>query len=279
MPAYDASLLIDPQLLERYLYLLGIRRRPPGLEALTELVTAQVTHVPFENISKTYYRIKWGLESIPSLAQYLDGIERYHFGGTCYSNNYYFYRLLLTLGYQVHLCGADMSNPNVHMVSMLDLEGRQYMMDVGYAAPFLTPLPRDLDTEQTIILGHDRYVLKPQDMDGCTRLDLFREGKPTHGYLARPIPRKIEDFSQVIADSFKPEATFMNALLLARFYPRSSLVIHNLTVIQSHGAEVEFRQLEDRQTLAREIEAHFNMPCDVVQEALDELGSLSLSAY
>lgn len=76
-------------LLERYLNLLGVQRRKPSLDALCELVQAHLMRVPFENISKLYYKKHQGLRGLRSLELFLDGIERFHFGGTCYTNNYY----------------------------------------------------------------------------------------------------------------------------------------------------------------------------------------------
>ena len=87
-----------------------------------------------------------------------------------------------------------MSNPDVHMVSMVNVDGREYLVDVGYAAPFLEPLPRDLATDYSIVLGRDRYVLKPQDAQRCSRLELYRDGNLKHGYLAKPRPKQIGDF-------------------------------------------------------------------------------------
>ena len=136
---------------EDYLNLLGVQRREPGIEALSEIVQAHLTRIPFENISKLYYKKQLGLRSLPSLELFLDGIERFHFGGTCYTNNYYFGQLLANLGYETKLCGADMSNPDVHLVNMVTVEKRQYLVDVGYAAPFLMPLG---GTSPHSCLGH-----------------------------------------------------------------------------------------------------------------------------
>jgi arylamine N-acetyltransferase len=72
-----------------------------------------LTRVPFENISKLYKQQHHGLTGLPSIELYLDGIERYHFGGTCYSNNFHFYSLLAALGYDVKLCAADTKTPDV----------------------------------------------------------------------------------------------------------------------------------------------------------------------
>src|SRR5512133_643818 len=103
---------LDPAARDRYLGALRVRRRPPGVDALAELVAAHVSRVPFENVSKLYRRRHAGLEGLPDLDAFLDGIERFHFGGTCYANNFHLYTLLASLGYEARLCGADMREPD-----------------------------------------------------------------------------------------------------------------------------------------------------------------------
>jgi len=264
---------LNHDILTRYLNILEVPKRPPSLDALNQLVTAQMMKVPFENISKLYYRKHMELNNIPDILTYLHGIERNHFGGTCYSNNYYLYLLLANLGYTAKLCGADMGNPDAHLVIMVMIDGREYLIDVGYAAPFLTPLPRDLMEDYTIILGRDRYVLKPQDSNGCSRIELYRDGNLKHGYLAKPTPKQIEDFT--VAESFREDATFMNALLLVRSYPDHSLAIHNLTVIESRGTFSQTYHLKCRAELEQEVEEHFGIPCGIVREAVGELRQLN----
>jgi arylamine N-acetyltransferase len=262
------------ELLENYLHLLGVQRRRPSIDALFEIVQAHLLRVPFENVSKLYYKKHQGLCSLPGLDLFLDGIQHFHFGGTCYANNYYLYQLLANLGYQIKLCGADMSKPDVHLVSMVTVEKREFLVDAGYAAPFLTPLPLDLTTDYIIELGRDRYVLKPRDAKDCSRMELYRDGNLKHGYLAKPVPRQIREFGQVIADSYRDDATFMNALLLARFFPERSIVIHNLTVIESRGAKADIRTLASRDELSQAISEQFSIPKDITEEVLSGLGEL-----
>ena len=214
---HDASPHLTSDLIARYLRVLDAPARKPSAEALAELVAAHAMRVPFENVSKLYYRKRENMRRLPDAKRFLDGIERYNFGGTCYTNNYYLNQLLAALGYDAKLCGADMSNPDVHIVSLVAVDGREYLVDVGYAAPFLAPLPRDLAHDHEIVLGRDRYVLEPQDAEGRSRMRLYREGKSKHGYVAKPTPRTLEYFASVIAHSYTDEATFMNALLLVRF--------------------------------------------------------------
>lgn len=264
----------DPNLFDHYLNILGVPKREPSFNALTELVEAHLVRVPFESISKLYYKKHVGLSGLPDLELYLDGIERYNFGGTCYPNNIHLNQLLAHLGYRVRLCGADMNNPDVHVVSMVDVEGREYLVDAGYAAPFLAPLPRDLTDDHIVTSGRDRFVLTPQDADGCSRVDMYRDGNLKHGYLAKPAPREIKDFEQIIADSFRRGATFMNALLLARFYPNRSCVIHNLNVVDSVGSNWKTGKLTSRGELAHVVEDRFSIPRHIVADAVAELGEL-----
>ena len=77
-------------LFDKYLELLGIEATDPTYEFLCKLVKAHLIQVPFENISKLLFK-KQGMNYIPTLQTFLDGIGKHNFGGTCYTNNYYFY--------------------------------------------------------------------------------------------------------------------------------------------------------------------------------------------
>jgi arylamine N-acetyltransferase len=265
---------LPEEVVDRYLAILGVARREPSLEALRELVAAHLTRIPFENISKLYCRKRLGLVNLPAIRLYLDGIDKYHFGGTCYANNYHFHLLLRSLGYEAKLCAADMKTPQVHALNMIRIEGREYLADTGYAAPLLEPIPRDLAVDYETVLGRDRYVLKPQDANSCSRLELYRDGVLHHGYLAKPEPRKIEDFSKVIAASFSADATFLNSVLLVRFYPGRSVLIHNLTLVESEGDQSTVHGLANRDELIAAIEQRFAISRVIVREAIGQLGNL-----
>ena len=256
---------------KRYLSLLGIEPAPPSLDHLSRLVTAQLIRVPFENISKLYLRRTAGAGFIPTLSEHLDGIEHFNFGGTCYANNPYFCELLKFLGYDVTLCGADMSNPDVHVVIMVELEDRQWLVDAGYAAPFFKPLARDLDEEHEIRFGAYRYVLEPQDRRGRSRLRLYRAGELVHGYVAKPQAREIAYFRSVIENSYRSTSTFMNAVVVEKFSPGRSLRFHNLTMTESSGTTSVATQLGDRDTLIDALEAKCGMTADHVRTAIEGL--------
>jgi len=256
---------------ERYLSILGIEAAPPSLDHLHRLVSAQLTRVPFENISKLFLKRTQGASYIPSLEQHLDGIERFSFGGTCYANNPYFSQLLRHLGYDVDMCGADMANPDVHVVSIVRLEGREYLVDVGYGAPFFEPMARGLDSEHEIVFGRNRYVLHPQDGRGRSRMDHFHDGQLIHGYVVKPAPCQIEHFNAVIRDSYSDAATFMNVVVVERFFSDRSLRFHNFTLTESTPEGATITRLANREELVDAVEHHIGIPADIVHEAVEDI--------
>lgn len=268
-------MVVDPKntlFHERLLKLLGLDSRPPTYETLTQLIESYIARVPFENISKLFYLRRHGLRGLPDFERYTDGIAQYNFGGTCYSNNHYLNLLLTHLGFKAGLCGADMNNPDVHLVNIVEVDGREYLLDVGYAAPFWVPMPLDLDEDFVIELGRDSYRLRPRDENGNSRMQMFREGQLRHGYTVRPIPRQIQYFDEIIRDSFRDDQTFMNSILLVRYYPNRSTMIHNLSIIKSVGTDYSIDELSGPDELPAAIEKHFSIPRDIVSVALSAVG-------
>jgi arylamine N-acetyltransferase len=173
-----------------------------------------------------------------------------------------------------------MKNPDVHVVSIAEVDNREYLVDVGYAAPFDFPIPRDLPSDYEVAhRGNDQYILKPQDKTGRSQVVLIRDGQHKHGYRVNPAPREIEEFSTVIEQSYHPEATFMNALLLSRFYPNRSRVIHNLTAIEIVGVKSDRHEFANRDELAGYVEQHYGVPQSVLLDVLGELGDLHRDAW
>jgi len=233
-----------------------------------------MTKIPFENIYKLYYLNKFNLKGLPSFEQYLDGIEQHYFGGTCYTNNNFFFTLLEHLGFNAKRCGADMTDADVHMVIIVEVENNEYLIDTGYAAPFIEPLPLDLDVERTVQMGRDRYVLNPKDEKGNSRMDLYRDGELVHGYTAKPIHRELSHFDDTIKDSFTEESVFMKSLLMVKLFGESSTIIRNLDIIHSTRDNFRVNKLDSIEELPKAITEHFGISEDISNVALSSLKGL-----
>jgi N-hydroxyarylamine O-acetyltransferase len=260
------------KLFAKYLNILEVEIEAPSLELLRKIVKSHLAKIPFENISKLIFKKK-GMIDIPDLEMYLNGIEEHHFGGTCYSINYYLYLLLEYLGFNIKLCGADMRNPDVHLISMVNVDSKEFIVDCGYAAPFLEPLPRYLREDYIINFGAEKYILKPQNNDGTTKIEQYYKNELKHWYTAKPFARKQEEFSRVIKDSYDDNAMFMNALLITKFSDNYSVSIRNLSITEIAGDNVSVRKInkDEIPALANE---KFGMSTVLVAEAITDLSSL-----
>jgi len=174
---------------------------------------------------------------------------------------------LKNLGFDVKLCGADMKNPDVHIINIVTIEGREYIVDGGYAAPFLEPLPRFLTGDYVISLGNEKFILKPQDKNGLSKLEHYYNGEFKHWYTAKPRPRTMEEFSGVIKDSYSDDAMFMNIFRITRFTNSGSLVLRNLQLTETTGSLTTTIEVP-RNEIPGIVEAKFLIPADVAEEAL-----------
>ncbi len=259
------------ELIDRYLRLLGVDRGAPTWERLAALTAAHLHRVPFENVSKILRYRRDPRAAIVPLAPYLDGIERHHFGGTCYANAGHLNHLLRDLGFDARVCGCDMSVPDVHVVNVVTFDGRDYLVDVGYGAPFWTPLPLDVTGDIETAFGEDRYVLRPRDARGHSRLDFYRGGDLVHGYTVKPAPRTLDFFRQAIRASFRPDATFFNTTLVARFSPRESVMIRPAHVDLVRDGVFTRTPVTSRAMLYERIERHVGIDRALCAKALDTI--------
>ncbi len=261
-----------------YLRALGLERRDPDRAFLDDIVRAQLERVPFENVSKLYRLATAGLRDVPAFDVHLDGIVRLHAGGTCYANNFHLWRLLLSLGFAARLCAADMRSPDVHAAIVVGVDGAGLLVDAGYGAPFVRPMPLDGPGDVVVRNGRDRYIVRPRDAAGRTRLDLFRNGVLRHGYTLKPAARVPGDFAAAVADSFRPDATFMNAVLVTRATRTGSTAICNLTVLRSSPDATRTERLAGRDALIDAIRAGFGIPAEITRRAISGV-QLSADPY
>lgn len=130
-------MIIENDFYRKYLTHIDAEIESPSIDYLNRLITLQIKKFPFENISKLILWHEQKLDTLVDHETHLTNSIMLGLGGTCYANNYYFNRLLNHLGFAVSLHGADMiAGRNVHAVSIVEFENEEYLVDVGYGAPF-----------------------------------------------------------------------------------------------------------------------------------------------
>jgi arylamine N-acetyltransferase len=288
-------------LVERYLRLLGVAEPPAGLAGLREIVHRHLCRAPFENVSKLLLVGREGGGRPLALAEFLDGIEHYDLGGTCYSCNPFLAWLLRELGYAADLLGADMSKPDVHTSIRVRLDGDErterggvlpeslkpdvgrvrcarfegmYHVDVGYAAPFFRPISLSELPWETV-LGPWRYVFDRGGSEGAYAMSVFAGAEPVHGYVVHPPARSREYFNPIVMDSFRPGQTFLTCLRITRFFDDGAVELKNAVLSRYRGAESSQRTLRNMAELRAALENDLAMPRCPVEEAVGVLERLT----
>lgn len=139
---------MDPQLyLNRIRYTSDLN---PTLAVLRALQTHHLHAVPFENLD-----IHLGTPIIPEWEAIYQKVVLRNRGGFCYELNGLFYELLKALGFEVKQISARVYmaekgfGPEFdHLALIVQLDGAEYMVDVGFGEFAGAPLRMVLDVEQ-----------------------------------------------------------------------------------------------------------------------------------
>lgn len=126
--------------LDAYLARTGQSRSAPSASALRELATAHVLAFPFENVDVVLKQHR-GI-SLDVVTEKLVGRQR---GGYCYEQSGLFAAVAEQLGYRVHRLVARVqprqNGPSTHMTLVIEADGVPHLVDVGFGAGMLAPMP------------------------------------------------------------------------------------------------------------------------------------------
>jgi arylamine N-acetyltransferase len=147
------------------------------------------------------------------------------------------------------------------------LDGAEYHVDAGYAAPFLEPVPlHQLPWE--FVQSRTRYVLDRLDRGDSLRMTAYHRGERVHGYVARATPRSHEFFRPVVDASFAPGSTFTSTLRITRFFDDGVVELKGTSLTTARrGIEIE-TQLRDPAELESAVALDLAMPRCPIRQAL-----------
>jgi N-hydroxyarylamine O-acetyltransferase len=181
---------------EKYLYRIGINHLPqPGYQTLQMLQKNHLLTVPFENLD-----IHLHSPIIPNTQKFYEKIVGQRRGGFCYELNGLFNELLKTLGFETSLVSArgfqppDKYGPEFdHLTILVGLEGKTYLVDVGFGEFAFGPLlihPGITQTDERGIFIIEKFdtaysIVQKQQNDGLWKSE----------YIFSDTPRLLLDFS------------------------------------------------------------------------------------
>lgn len=157
--------------------------RSPSAPVLRQLLAAHSAAIPFENLDPRLRR------PVPiTLPELEDKLVRRRRGGYCFEQNTLFAAVLRQLGFEVDTLearvrppGAAITLPRTHMLLRVTLEGRPWLVDVGFGGDGpLVPVPLDgevaaePDGQCRVVTEGESRVLQRHDSGAWRDLYAFR---------------------------------------------------------------------------------------------------------
>lgn len=180
--------------MQNYLERIGIYNEvAANLHSLKLIQKQHLLMVPFENLDiHMYGHLKTDFSSL------YDKIVKEKRGGICYEINWLLYHLLVDIGFSVKVLGGKVLDTNGsyfdHLLLVVKVYGKEYLVDVGFGDNFLEPLEFKEDVVQKDYKGlfkieavdEVHYELKKYSKE----IDEFETM-----YIIKNVERKISDFN------------------------------------------------------------------------------------
>lgn len=202
-----------------YFKALNITTPSPTFACLRSIIEGHLSTFPFTSIPVLLSE-ELPLE-LPAIIERLVGKGR---GGYCFEHNKLLYSALERIGWKVTpllariILGRENIPPKTHRITILELDGESYLVDVGNSY-FSPPMPVKLDgTEVTSKSGKTFRISR--DASDTYALELVLTDEIFTIYTFRFQPCFEADFELSHFYSHKhPKATFVNNLVLSKVFP------------------------------------------------------------
>ncbi len=253
--------------MDQYLKLLKLNPSKPSVEFLRSILEAHHFHVPYENISKIFNFEQGTI--FPTLDQYLEGIQRFGFGGTCFVRNFYLSDLLSHLGFKTQLLTLESNGiPDSHCNVLVD---DRYIVDLGLMSTFVGPFDIHGGHIKTNNGLRVMKFLSNRDQNEI-RIEIYR-GEKLHRYFKGTLEPKSKDFFDVpIQNTYAQDALFMKTLRIFRLLPDAEVTLwdRDLYTLKPDG-NLQRRKLETRIDLENAVAIDLKLPQYPIATVIDIL--------
>ncbi|CAH2307797.1 arylamine N-acetyltransferase, pineal gland isozyme NAT-10-like [Pelobates cultripes] len=221
-----------------YLHRIGITATTaPSVVALRELHRQHLLSIPFESLS-----IHCGEKIILDHGLLYEKLVVKRRGGFCYENNGLFLWVLQVLGYKPRVLSARVKNrftgvygpPFDHMILTVELEGRQWLCDVGFGEGIREPLPLEAGWEEE----QDNLVYRLREDMGEWFLEKKKDGNWSSLYKFTLETKHFEEFKEMCEyHQMSPSSIFFCKSFCSFQLPRGRLTYMGHRLIQTEFTE------------------------------------------
>ncbi len=258
---------------ERYIEYLRMKVESPTLNYLQRLIQVHLLRIPYETFSKFAYYEKG--EYVPSFSTFVHNLGN-GWGGTCYTLNINFKRLLEFLGYE---CDFVKVEPG-HIGLMVTIEGRRFYVDVGYGSPIVKPI--ELESRKRHQLhGFGEEIIFTQKDRTVYEIDRRANGKTFVKKRIEWVPLKEEDLLDDIESSYfdSDENTTMRRITAVRFQGNQCFFLRNNTLKVMTYRNIREYQLNDIYKWQDVIQEVYQLDSNALQHTVQFLAQRNVTLF
>jgi N-hydroxyarylamine O-acetyltransferase len=242
---------------EEYLKILNVSKRDPSLSFLSELIQEQLRCFPYENISKLANFEERG-SRLPTFEEYLEDQKQFGYGGTCYPQNIYFYKLLVQLGFDCSMVQASVNDkPGAHVLIQVMLEDKVYYVDFGFMDGFSGPFEKSTPAE-AVFIGRDFKFIPAAD--DKFSFEIWDEGRIVLKFVEEQHLQDLSNLNSHIKNSFSLDQYFMNNLVIGRRWGSPCYNLVNNTAKFVLENQIQKLKLENIESIEQFLANKMNLP-------------------
>ncbi|HTR28889.1 MAG TPA: arylamine N-acetyltransferase [Puia sp.] len=235
------------------------------LDTLRELQYKHLFAIPFETLD-----IHHQIPIILQINLLYQKVIRDHRGGYCYELNILFHRLLTCCGFDVTLVSGRLHHGNnrfgrefEHMALIVSLQGRQWLVDVGFGDFSLAPLaiaPGQIQSD-----GRNFYqIVEPVMADGQAYLGVAKWVPSKQDfkidYLFTLTPRSVADFNGMNEfHQTSKESHFARSLICTMPTPEGRITLINNKLIRKENGNRQVKIIHSADQRDQLLEKYFHM--------------------
>lgn len=248
--------------IEKYLARLDFHAVPePDVATLRSLHRAHMRNIPFENLD-----IHLGRKIFLEEDHLFTKIVNQQRGGICYELNGLFARLLTDIGFDVTLVAAEVFREDGttgplfdHMALLVDLDGDQYLADVGFGDSFTSPLLLSDTGDQP----QDSRVYRVQ-RDASTFMVTAGSGAPTSAmkpsFKFSTTPRHLSDFNEMCTfHQTSDQSHFTRKEICSRATSTGRITLSGTQLIETDAGSRNVVELASSEQRQRALIKHFGI--------------------
>lgn len=263
------------QIVQQYLSHLRLQKEKPSINYLQRLIQHQLTFIPYETFSKFHY-YSLAPDYIPPLPLFVHHLQTKGWGGTCFTLNINFARLLSELDFECSLVRVEPG----HIAIIVYLNQKKYYVDVGYGSPIMKPI--ELEAKQKHVLhGFGEEIIFRQLDTDTFEIDRRSNGKSFVKKIIIWKPLDESEINQDIRYSYEDcdDNVTMRRITAVRFNGHQCYYLRNKSIKIMTFRNISEVQLSDRTKWTKVIREIYQIDQESILDSLDFLEKRGLNLF